>query len=286
MWDTAPNPDDSPLTEQLRQSLAGAGLKAPSLPDVALQIGMASREDDLSTPQLATIIGRDPATAIRVISVANMVGVRGAGREVTTLPAAVTRIGLESTRILARCTAMEHLFVAKRPHLAELMRRIWRHSIETAAFTRALSEETGRFDPDTALMLGLMSQIGTLPVIACLDRRPDFDPCSADQIEDATFDLQAGIGERVLREWDLPAPMITAVGQCWNMTRDGDTATLADLATVAFWHTCPAGHRMRLRQPLETVTAFGRLGLPTTLVQDEHPALWAANARALLRLGG
>lgn len=50
MWDTAPNPDDSPLTEQLRQSLAGAGLKAPSLPDVALQIGMASREDDLSTP--------------------------------------------------------------------------------------------------------------------------------------------------------------------------------------------------------------------------------------------
>lgn len=286
MWDATPSLDNMTLTAQLRDRLQGAGLKAPSLPDVALQIGMASREDDLSANQLATIVGRDPATAIRVLSVANTVGVRGAGREVTTLPAAVTRIGLESTRVLARCTAMEHMFVAKRPQLADLMRRIWRHSLEIAAFSRALSEETGRFNPDTALMLGLLSQIGTLPVIACLDRSTDIEPAASEDIEDSIFELQAEVAERVMQEWRLPTPMITAVSQCWNMTRTGDTPALADLATVAFWHTCPPTHRLRLRHPLETVTAFTRLDLPTTLTQEEHPALWAAYARALVRLGG
>lgn len=286
MWDTAPPHIPSDLTQRLRDALAGSGLRAPSLPDIALQIGMASRDDDLSAQQLASIIGRDPATAFRVLSVANTVGVRGAGREVTTLPAAVTRIGLESARVLARCTAMEHMFVAKRPHLSALMQRIWRHSIEIAAFTRALSEESGRFNPDTALMLGLLSQIGTLPVIACLDRSADQNSLAPEAIEDAVLDLQQEVAGRVLREWGLPQPMIIAIDQCWDMTRAGDTPTLADLVTVAFWHTCPSTHRLRSRQPLDAVTAFARLALPTTLAQDEHPALWAAYARALARLGG
>lgn len=286
MLDTSTGSAQLDLATVLRGLMADDQLRTPSLPDVALQVGLTSQDDDITSAQLAAIVSRDPAIAARLIGVANAVGCRGAGVAVGTVNAAITRIGLPSTRVLTRCVAMEQMFHANTPVLAGLMHRIWRHSLETAAYAHALSEELDLFSPDDALTLGLLAQIGCLPALAGLDAHCGEDGFEPGAVWEAVWDVQALIGRRVLREWSLPDGLQSGMSLLWAMTRNDATASLADLVTVGFWQTCPVDHVVRSRLPRAAVTAYARLGLPQPITEATHPALLAGYARALARLGG
>lgn len=286
MLATMPDTTPSTLADHVRALIAQDQVRTPSPPDVALQVGLTSKDDDITSAQLAAIVSRDPAITARLIGVANAIGSRGAGAEVRTVGAAITRIGLPYTRVLTRCVALEQMFHARASVLAGLMQRIWRHSLETAAYAYALAEDLGGFNADDALTLGLLSQIGSLPALACLDDHVEDRDHDTATLWDAVWDVQHALGQRVLREWALPEALQDGMKALWAMTRTDTVASLADVVTVAFWQTCPANHAVRSRISRASVTAFSRLGLPQALTPESHPALMAGYARALARLGG
>jgi HD-like signal output (HDOD) protein len=259
-------PDDlatsfSARIAQLQSRLRASPLKIPAMPDVALQIGRLTRDPDVSTQQLSQLMGKDPAIAARMMQAANSVGHRGGGREVTSLSAAITRLGLASTRIIVQCVVMEQLFRSRSPGLHQLVHRRWQHSLETAALAEVLAVHRARLDGETAMMAGLMHQVGALPVIAAIDQWEP-EALTPEQAELLLNAVQAEVGSTVLRRWQLPEVLAAIPESLAEPYRDtACSADYVDVVLVAHLQTLPPDDPRWDTLDRRRVSAYERLGL-------------------------
>jgi HD-like signal output (HDOD) protein len=259
-------PDDlatsfSARVAQLQARLRASPLKIPAMPDVALQVGRLSRDPEVSTAQLSALMGKDPAIAARMMQAANSIGHRGGGREVTSLTGAITRLGLASTRIIVQCVVMEQLFRSRSPGLNQRVHRRWQHSLETAALAEVLAVHRAGLDGETAMMAGLMHQVGVLPVIAAIDQWEP-EALTLEQAELLLNAVQAEVGSTVLRRWQVPE-VLAAIPEGLNQPyRDtGTAADYVDVVLVAHLQTLPPEDPRWDTLDRRRVSAYGRLGL-------------------------
>lgn len=153
------------LTEQLEEDLANNRFVLPSLPDVAIKVGLALRSEFNDAKMVARVIAIDPAISSKIIKVAN--SSRYAGRaEINNLEVAVARIGLEATHQLVVLFALRELFRSKNSMLNKRMRELWNHCRKVAAICLVLAQNHEHLDPDTALLGGLIHDIGTVAILS------------------------------------------------------------------------------------------------------------------------
>lgn len=176
-------------------------LKLPTLPDVALRVSRLCADPAVSVAQLAREIATDPATAARLMRVANSAAY--GGRPVDNLPQAVMRLGLQLTRTLVNRIVLEQMYVARTPALMDLLRASWARSLEVAALAAALARTRTNLNPATAMLAGLLREIGVLPLVSLIETRPELIDHPA-TLHEGVMRLQSRVGSHLLQAWNFP----------------------------------------------------------------------------------
>lgn len=259
--------DSSPVENQLifrlYEDLNADSLTLPSLPDVALKIGKAISADSTDANRLANLLSNDPAIAAKLLKVANSARYGGLA-PTRTLPQAISRLGFRDVHNLVIAFALKEVFSSKSPNLLRHMTDLWEHSRRVAAMAHALARRLSGFDPDFALLAGLLHDIGTLVVINYASDYPETAE-NPTHLQEAIAHLRGQLGKMVILKWHLPEELGNVAEEAENWSRSTiGKPDYVDLIIIAQAHCHISRNQMDKIPPLEQIPAFSRLGFEPT----------------------
>jgi HD-like signal output (HDOD) protein len=251
---------ENELSVRLYEDLNANRLLLPSLPDVAVRVGEAVSDEDGDARSVARVVEADPAISAKLLKAANSAryGGRAAAR---TVEEAVVRLGLRTTHQLVVTFALRELFRSRSGLLRERMHELWDHSCRVAALCHVLARKLDKFDPDFALLAGLVHDIGAVAVLAYASDQPD-ELLTAETLDGTLGALRGSIGSLLLKRWDLPAELaeVAEHAEDWQR-RGGEQADYVDLVIIAQLHSYVGSERHAALPAIETVPAYAQLGL-------------------------
>ena len=257
------------LTFQLYEDLNSNQLLLPSLPDVAIRVGQAVNHDLADAHRVARVIENDPAITAKLIKVAN--SARYGGRATTaTLPDAITRIGLNTTHSLVITFALRELFRCNLPTLNEFMRELWEQARNVGAICHILAKRQGELEPESALLAGLVHNIGSVAIVTYARDFPELttDP---ENLREVAERLKGQLGKMILSHWEFPESLVKAMVESADRSHEGP-CDMGDLVVIARQHIAADAD-----QPADSpeLPAYAKLGLPA---EEIHAVLQEAQA--------
>ncbi|MGZ4956871.1 MAG: HDOD domain-containing protein [Methylobacter sp.] len=233
-------------------------LSLPSLPNVALKLKEAM-EKDLGLREVVKIIGVDASIVAKLIQLANS-PIYSPISPITNCHAAVTRLGLDQTRKLVMGISLKQLFRCQDQQLMEKMQTLWKNSLYISSLSFVLAQENGTVNPEDALLAGLVSDIGTIPVLHFAEQNPNEYP-NLDVLESAIPFLSPPVGSLVLHTLGF-TPELAAIpkyAEDWFHESDGDKLNLVDIVILAKLHSYFGTHRAKEIPYMNSIPAYIKL---------------------------
>jgi HD-like signal output (HDOD) protein len=201
----------------------------------------------------------DLAVAGGLLKAASSV-VYGTGKPVNSLRDAIVRLGLTVTRRLVVTIGIRQVFRTESALLRKRMEALWNRSVMVSALSFVIARRCRRFDPEHALLAGLLHHVGVVPILGYAARYPErIDERALDGCIDK---LRVVLGELVVESWKLGPGVQEVIAECghWYRERSGppDVCDLVIVAQLYFLNE--QGTREDLPR-YDEVPAFHRLGL-------------------------
>jgi HD-like signal output (HDOD) protein len=251
---------ENALFGNIFQACSAGSIELPSLPDIALRIQSAVNNPAVGVAEVAQIVRLDPALAARLIQVANSPMYRRIS-PATTIRDAVLRLGLQATRNLAVSFALGRLFRGKSPITQRGMRELYAHSVRVSALSYVMAKTVGGFEPERALLAGLLHDIGVIPILTYAEDHPDL-ASSASLLEATVTKLRGLVGALVLGKWGFDAALVTVASEAEEWRRDPQPAPdYCDIVLLAQLHCYVGTERMSSLPRIDEVPAYRKLGL-------------------------
>jgi len=262
---------EAEFAAELQAALDKDLLTLPSLPDIAVRVGRAVLDETSNSRRVATVVQTDPVISAKLVRAANSAFFSG-GHRVESLTAAITQLGFQLTHKLVLSFALREIFNVSSRAAQERMRELWRHSTQVSALCQTIAASDRRFEPQQALLAGLVHDIGVVAVVNHLAQRaPQLDPTVTDRI---IAHLRGPIGGAILRKWRFPDELVTCATEGEDWTRDsGAEPDYCDVVIVAqLLHFLGSARQLDGLPSLPEVPAFGKLRLGAADEQDAGPA--------------
>ena len=263
---------DTELYRELLCAYYTDKLFLPALPNVAMQIqDILQAADDNSV--VASILQLDMSTAALIIRSANSPLFRGKDK-IETIEQAIARLGFDVVKHLVLRFSEAHTFEAKHKGIALRCNQLWIHSAEVAAFAYVLAQSTQHLDPEHAMTLGLVHDIGALPVLYFADRHPDL-AWGSSNIDNCLEALRGPFGAAIVDKWGLSDDYVNvAMGaDNWSRREDG-VSDYIDLIKIAQLYSFMGKSKEQVAMrgissipAYDTVPAFSKMGFD---VSDQH----------------
>ena len=223
------------ISRRLREALEQDSLRLPSLPEVAVRVTRALEDETSDAAAIAQIIQVDPAMTAKLIKAANS-ALYGRCTPVETCASAVVRLGSGITQKLIVSFALRQLFKSDSKPLQQRMWSLWKHSTRIAALCYLLARIDGRFDPEQAMLAGLIHDVGVIAVIdfIALLQEPAQQPEVVIEVIDQ---LRAESSAVILQRWGFAESFVTAAREAEQWLRSpGAGPDICDLVVVAQLH--------------------------------------------------
>ena len=248
------------IIKQIQDDILTHRLELPSLPDIAIRIRESIHDSECDIHDLAELIQRDPALVAYLLHLANNPLYRGASK-IDNVTTALNRLGLETTANLALTYAMRSLFSAETKAIRPWLKRSWLLSTHIAALASVLARHTQQFEPGRALIMALMQDIGTLPLLTKMANYPallEDNKTMARLLEKYI----AMVGVSILEQWNFDDDIIEAARSRKDWLRNpAPEPDYADLVLVARLHRY-MGTAMAKRVPkISEIPAFRKLAI-------------------------
>jgi HD-like signal output (HDOD) protein len=277
------------LEQALNNDLINERLYLPSLPDVAVKIGKALEDESTDAERIAKIIQSDVAMTAKIIHVANsaMYSVRSPA---DCCSAAVVRLGIHTTHRLVLSFALRELFNTKSGLLKERMKALWEHSLQVSAVSHVLAKLSGQFNPEHAMLAGLLHDIGEIAILTYAEKFPDVAH-DEEKMAEIIADMRGPVGSKILESWDFTEDLIQVTAEAEKWQRDSiDGPDYADLVNIAQLHCLIGTPQMQEMPMLDQVPAFHKLSLgeftpELSVVVLEKAKERLAETEALLNVG-
>jgi len=204
----------------------------PCFPDVVMRIRKALSAPDVSMTEIVKIVGTEPRLAARLLQAANSAAFNPAGKHLTDLRAAITRLGHRPVQSAAMSFAVKQLRLAPALRaISKPLNVLWEQSISVAAICQVVARRT-RVSPEEAFLTGLLHGIGRLYIMVRSVGKSDHlyrDPSFVDMIAS----WHPAIGKAVLENWGFDDHMCEALGDQDDHDRSGKSdADLSDILVV------------------------------------------------------
>jgi len=247
------------VIEAIEKAISDESIKLPAMPDIALNIKTVFEDEQYDINHIARIIQTEAGLAAYVLKVANSPLHRGP-IPIKTAKHAVCRLGQQSVQSIALTYTVRSLFESSSTKLNSVLENQWEESTTIAAISSVLAERCVDFDPDQALLAGLLQDIGGLPIINWLNDHHD----QADDLEAEYAHLKsryaARIGERLLRSWQFADELIEVVCAREDWRRDsGPRVDAADIVTIARHHYYMGKHKLDVCPGITEIAAYHKL---------------------------
>lgn len=267
--------DEHPLVDQLVLQASQKTLELPAIPGVAFKVRRLLQQSNLRTDQIASAISADPAIVARLIKVANS-PLYGSQQKCDSVKSALFRLGVERVQQIVMAIASRDLFHSRQHRLKSLMMRRWKHAIEIAAITAVLCKMTPGLSAEQGMMVGLLHEIGALPIINSAHRFSDLNEEGGTLLSILTK-MVPELSGLILEQWEFGPELIHAARHQndWFYDHDGP-ADYTDALLIAHLHHLVSS-RQKLRLPrIDETPAYSKLALgdlsPELGIQVLHQA--------------
>src|SRR5271156_1910219 len=150
---------------KLAAEVSAGTVNLPSFPDVVIRIRKALADPEAKLNQIVKIVGTEPRLAARLIQAANSAAFNPAGKPLTDLRAAITRLGHRPVQSSAMAFAVRQLRLAPALRsIAKPLNVLWEQSISVASICQVIARRT-KINPDEAFLTGLLHGIGRLYIM-------------------------------------------------------------------------------------------------------------------------
>src|SRR5688572_1443104 len=263
------NVNENEFLERLFTALQQDKLVLPTLPEIALSIRDLVANEDSSLGDLCKLINKDTALTARLIQIANSPVFR-ATVAITSVDAAIKRLGRNVVNNIVTGVAMEQLFQATTEITDRKLRKCWQHAMEVSSIAAAFSQQIPHLKADQAMLAGLTHDIGVLPILTMAE---DYPALLADEVTlDALIDrAHSKIGTAILAKWGFPESIILAVKNHEDIMFDsGPSADYVDLIIVANMQSSDNAEQLAAIPDVSAIPAFAKLGLQEMEVIDMY----------------
>lgn len=219
------------FVKSLSEELSQGTIELPAFPDIALRIKNALEDPDVSATQVAKVVGSDPVFSARLLKAANSVVLSGVGKPITDIPTAVARIGFRMAHNIAVAIAVNQLMNAGVGGQLEAdFKKLWRHSVNVAAYSFVIAKKMTKINPDKALLGGLMHDIGKIYILS--RTASDFPELCDDPaaLNTALRGWHTGVGSAILQNWDFDEELVMVADE--HELYDREVLGRADLTDV------------------------------------------------------
>ncbi len=248
------------LIEKIQNEHKAGRLVLPSLPEIIVRVRQAVNNDDENLGNVVKMIQVDPSLTARLVQIANSPLYRSR-QPVENCLMAVNRLGLSTTRDLVTCLVLNNVFNTENAQLRKRVQELWQHSCHVAAIASTIAKVTPNLHEDTAMLAGLLHDIGVLPILHYAAEFPDILD-SEEKLDFVIQQLRASLGKQILKEWNFDPALGIVSEEAENWLRDtDDAADYADVVIVAQIHSFFGKESKVELPPLLSTPAFTKLGL-------------------------
>ncbi|WP_432737976.1 HDOD domain-containing protein [Maridesulfovibrio sp. FT414] len=210
-------------------SLIRAEIKLPSLPQVFIELRQVINDPSSSASDVAKVISRDTALSAFLLRMVNS-AFYNFPSQIDTISRAVAVIGTRQLSTLALGTSVMDMFRGLPTDIIDL-ELFWRHSFSCGIIASELSRTLKQGSPEKCFVAGLLHDIGrpvlmmTLPdravAATAISRNKQAQLHKAERL--VTGFNHAELGGMLLRKWNLPFSLVTAVLYHHNPTKAAKT---------------------------------------------------------------
>ncbi len=254
---------------QIHKDLVAGDIKLPTLPEISLKIKKVAGDPNADVFSLTKVAEIDPAFCGYLLQISNSPIYRGSV-DIQKVNVAIGRLGLQNTCNIAMTYAVKALFSSNRKIMTKRLQSLWRNNTYTAAVACVIAEHIGGiFDPDEAVLAGLLQDIGCLPLIEKAANYPEL--IEDDKAMMFLFDRYAAlVGVAILKKWGLHEKFINVVRNRDNWKyNDVDEVNLVDLVLIAKLHTYLGQKLLKPAPRINQVPSFVKLQFATTLSAEQ-----------------
>ena len=253
-------PEQDVLVERIRNDLEQDKLVLPSLPDIAFKIGRALNDEVTDAEKIARIVQTDPAITAKIVRTANSALYAGQ-RRVDSCSSAIVRLGVNTTHKLVLSFALREVFSSSERALQARMRELWTHSTRVAAICYVLGRLTSGFNPEHAMLAGLVHDIGVVAILSYAARLPELHRHDV-QIDHAVNLMRGELGAMILKKWHFSEDFILTAREAENWFRDpAPEPDYCDLVIISQLHSYVGSARMQDLPHMGDLPCFKKLDL-------------------------
>ncbi len=229
--------------EQIESLLNDIG-ELPTLPSIATAIMEKTLEANISARQIAELVEKDQALALKVLKVANSPFYRRI-KEISTIRGAVVLLGFNVLKSIVLSISVLNLFNNKDRQALDFY-KFWQHSIACAVCAKSIAAKILPNSAEDAFIAGLLHDLGKVIADQLICRKGQYrevteamERAGADilEIEQEVVGIDhASIGKYLMERWNLPSHLSKAVGyhhSLVDITDDGTTKSLCAIVHVA-----------------------------------------------------
>jgi HD-like signal output (HDOD) protein len=208
--------------------------KIPLLPTVATKVMEITRRENYSLNDLSKVILTDQVIAAHVLKQANS-ALFGRGREVTTLPMAIQRIGSDTVTKLVFALSLQGI---KNDNDIFLDRKkaLWEYSSACALFARFIALPL-KIDHNLAFLCGLMQDFGKIVLLSVIQevmtKEWRTNHLSDEAVEKILDTYHPMVGSMVGEKWALPSQVIAAMAYHRSLSTKGEALLYAAIANLS-----------------------------------------------------
>jgi len=202
----------------------------PPFPSVANRLLALVGKEDASAKEIAGLIQMDPTFTAELLRVANSALFRFT-REVTSVPHAVSLLGLERVKSVATVVGVNS-WVSTAIKVGAL-RRMWVHSLVTAMLCEEAARSIG-LAPEMGYTAGLLHNLGSLGLMSAypeaysrmLDVSSQFGFGLLETERDLFEIDHCAAGAYLARDWNFPEDLVTAALEHHHDPGEGERTLL------------------------------------------------------------
>ena len=113
------------------------------------------------------------------------------------------------------CLVLNNVFNAESELLREKVQVLWQHSCHVAAVASTIAKITPNLHEDTALLAGLLHDIGVLPILHYAVEFPDVLE-SEEKLNYVIEELRASPGRQILEQWNFDSALSDVSAEAEN----------------------------------------------------------------------
>ncbi|AZP14385.1 HDOD domain-containing protein [Undibacterium parvum] len=212
-----------------------------------LKIQKALDDPDCSVDTASKLVLNEPLLSARVVAIANSVVYSRMGNDVSNVKAAISRLGFRTLRsVVASLVVRQLAGSSKDPAIRGMINKLWEHSAQVAALAQVMARRVTKLDPDTAMFAGIVHEVGGFYLLSRAEEFPSLlekddlnappAPNDLPSFTDTVIDresAEAVIGRAVLKNLQLPQPVVDAVEALWYGLRAMPPESLGDTLLLA-----------------------------------------------------